>query len=67
MLWYKQSQNKNLILLGYLVGDSGTPEAEFKNKVQISGRANKFYGSLNLTDLGLDSEGVYFCAAYPQQ
>ncbi|KAL7862355.1 hypothetical protein SRHO_G00137960 [Serrasalmus rhombeus] len=64
ILWYKQSQTKELTFMGYLFVDSGNPEPEFNNKIKISGNSNEFHGSLTMTNLSLDSTAVYFCAAY---
>lgn len=50
--------------MGYLVSDFESIEPKFQNKIIISGKANEYYSSLNLTDITPDSGGVYFCAAY---
>lgn len=64
LLWYKQSQNKELTFMGYLIGNSGNPEKLFKNKITIQGDANKLHGSLTLINATSESSSVYFCAAY---
>lgn len=50
--------------MGYLVSSIATIEESFKNKITISGKANEYYSSLNLTRITPESGGVYFCAAY---
>lgn len=50
--------------MGYLVSDFESIEQEFKDKIIISGKANKYYSSLNFTDVTPETGGVYFCAAY---
>ncbi|KAL6477478.1 hypothetical protein MHYP_G00133130 [Metynnis hypsauchen] len=64
ILWYKQSETKELTFMGYLFVASGNPEPEFKDKIKISGNSNEFHGSLTMTNLSLESTAVYFCAAY---
>lgn len=64
ILWYKHSHYRELTLMGYLVSDFESIEPKFQNKIIISGKANEYYSSLNLTDITPDSGGVYFCAAY---
>ncbi|XDV43638.1 hypothetical protein PO909_012082, partial [Leuciscus waleckii] len=63
LLWYKQSKSKELTFMGYLLGDTGYPEKDFKDKIKIEGDANKFHGSLTLISPTLESSAVYFCAA----
>uniref|UniRef100_A0A669C959 Ig-like domain-containing protein n=1 Tax=Oreochromis niloticus TaxID=8128 RepID=A0A669C959_ORENI len=61
-LWYKQSQGGQLQLLGYMVGDSPTPEANVP--VIIDGNANANQNcTLTIEKLQQDSSAVYFCAA----
>lgn len=64
ILWYKQSHNEELTLMGYLVSEHGSIEQKFKDKIIISGKAHEYYSSLNLTNITPESGGVYFCAAY---
>lgn len=64
ILWYKQSHSEEITFMGYLVSKFGTIEKKFKNKIIISGKANEYCSSLNLTSITAESAGVYFCAAY---
>lgn len=64
LLWYKQSQSKELTFMGNLIGDSGYPEKAFQNKITISGDSNKFHSSLTLINSTSENSAVYFCAAY---
>lgn len=64
ILWYRQSHDEELTLMGYLVSEFQTIENKFKGKIIISGKANEYYSSLNMTTVTPESGGVYFCAAY---
>ncbi|XP_053191216.1 immunoglobulin lambda-1 light chain-like [Scomber japonicus] len=62
ILWYKQLEDRQLDFLGYMLGDSGTPEKE--SGVKITGNANKDQNcTLTVEGLKLNSSAVYFCAA----
>ncbi|KAI3367129.1 hypothetical protein L3Q82_008184 [Scortum barcoo] len=62
ILWYKQSKNGELQLLGYMTGDSGFPETGVN--VKIEGNAQKDQNcTLTIKQLSLNSSAVYFCAA----
>ncbi|XP_044023433.1 uncharacterized protein LOC122862178 [Siniperca chuatsi] len=62
ILWYKQMENRQLQLLGYMLGNSGTPETGVN--VKIEGNANKDQNcTLKIERLSLSSSAVYFCAA----
>lgn len=64
LLWYKQSQSKELTFMGNLIGDTGYPEQAFQNKIKIRGDSYKFNGSLTLINSTSENSAVYFCAAY---
>lgn len=60
ILWYKQSNYRELLLLGYMVGKTGYPEAGFG----IEGDANAGGTStLTINQLTPNSSAVYYCAA----
>lgn len=62
ILWYKKLQNRQLKLLGYIVGDSTFPETGVQ--VKMHGNANKDQNCTLITEeLNLNSSAVYFCAA----
>ena len=62
ILWYKQINNRQLQLLGYMVGDSELPEPG--SGVKMDGSANKDQNcTLTIEGLNLNSSAVYFCAA----
>lgn len=63
ILWYRQTQDQKLQLLGYMIGTSKFPEPELG--VTLGGSADEGQTS-TLTIAGLwsqDSSGVYYCAA----
>ncbi|TRY57903.1 hypothetical protein DNTS_014419 [Danionella cerebrum] len=64
LLWYKQSRNKEITFMGYLIGEMGYPEEPFLNKIRIQGDSNKFKGSLTLLNVTSENTSVYLCAAY---
>uniref|UniRef100_A0A3Q3GFF4 Ig-like domain-containing protein n=1 Tax=Kryptolebias marmoratus TaxID=37003 RepID=A0A3Q3GFF4_KRYMA len=62
ILWYKQSQQYQMQLLGYMYGDSPFPEKGVD--VTMEGSANKDQTcTLIINKLNVNSSGVYFCAA----
>ncbi|KAL7380197.1 hypothetical protein ABVT39_013510 [Epinephelus coioides] len=62
ILWYKQSKNKQMQLLGYMNVNTGYPEAGLS--VKIDGGADKGQNcTLTTEELSLNSSAVYFCAA----
>lgn len=63
-MWYKETKNKELVFMGYLISRNANPETDFKGKIKIGGDAFDGYGSLEVMDLSLQSEGVYFCVAF---
>ncbi|KAI7804399.1 hypothetical protein IRJ41_008538 [Triplophysa rosa] len=64
LLWYTQSKAKELIFMGYLLGENGYPEEVFQKKIKIHGNANKYEGFLTVYNLTLEHSAIYFCAAY---
>ncbi len=62
ILWYKQSDDKGLIFLGYLNIDFVYPEDEFKDKISLAGDGRSS-ATLTIKDLTEDNSGVYYCAA----
>lgn len=60
ILWYKQLQNAQLQLLGYIYGGSKFPEPRVEEK--MDGKAKKDE-NCTLTIENLNSSAVYFCAA----
>ncbi|XP_076013826.1 M1-specific T cell receptor beta chain-like isoform X5 [Genypterus blacodes] len=62
ILWYKQTKNRQLQLLGYMLANAGYPETG--QNVSMGGSADKDKTStLTIEGLSLNSSGVYFCAA----
>uniref|UniRef100_A0A3Q2VNN2 Immunoglobulin V-set domain-containing protein n=1 Tax=Haplochromis burtoni TaxID=8153 RepID=A0A3Q2VNN2_HAPBU len=62
ILWYKQTKNNQLQLLGHVY--STNPSVEPGVTVTIAGNANKDQTcTLTIKDLTLNSSAVYFCAA----
>ncbi|XP_071375782.1 M1-specific T cell receptor beta chain-like [Centroberyx affinis] len=62
ILWYKQSKNRQMQLLGYMLRNNGYPETGMS--VKMDGSANKDETStLTIEGLRLNSSAVYFCAA----
>lgn len=62
ILWYRQSQNRQLQFLGHMIGDTGYSETGLD--VKIEGSANKDQtATLTILGLSLNSSAVYFCAA----
>uniref|UniRef100_A0A3P8RIM4 Ig-like domain-containing protein n=1 Tax=Astatotilapia calliptera TaxID=8154 RepID=A0A3P8RIM4_ASTCA len=62
ILWYKQTENNQLQLLGHVY--STNPSVEPGVTVTIAGNANKDQTcTLTIKDLTLNSSAVYFCAA----
>ena len=62
ILWYKQINNRELQLLGYMVGSSDFLEPG--SGVEMDGNANKDQNvTLTIEGLNLNSSAVYFCAA----
>uniref|UniRef100_A0A8K9WYS1 Ig-like domain-containing protein n=1 Tax=Oncorhynchus mykiss TaxID=8022 RepID=A0A8K9WYS1_ONCMY len=62
ILWYKQSNYRELVLIGYMIGTAGYPEAGF----DLEGDANAGGTStLTIKQLTPNSSAVYYCAANP--
>lgn len=62
ILWYKTSARLTLELMGYLWNKKEHTEANFTQKIEMIGDANKD-GSLIFKKLSVDDSAVYFCAA----
>lgn len=62
ILWYKRSDDKGLIFLGYLNTMFAYPEDEFKQKIDLAGDGRS-KATLTIKNLTEDSSGVYYCAA----
>lgn len=62
MLWYKQTIDHGLTLLGYLFMQTDQKESDFLNKIHLKGDATK-KGSLVIKNLSGNDSAVYFCAA----
>lgn len=65
ILWYKQTQDRQLVFLGYLLGSEPQLETEVKNKLALEGNGND-NGKLTIKNLEFNDTGTYFCAASPQ-
>ncbi|KAI4873868.1 hypothetical protein NFI96_020429 [Prochilodus magdalenae] len=61
-LWYKQSMNNQLHLLGYLSMTAKFPEDALKSKIKLDGDGRN-NSTLTITDLQANDSAVYFCAA----
>uniref|UniRef100_A0A667YGN1 Ig-like domain-containing protein n=1 Tax=Myripristis murdjan TaxID=586833 RepID=A0A667YGN1_9TELE len=59
ILWYRQSENQQMQLLGYISYAKGYPEPGVT--VQMGGSANQ--GSFTVKNVEPGDNGVYFCAA----
>ncbi|KAK2892166.1 hypothetical protein Q8A73_017831 [Channa argus] len=64
ILWYKQSQSKQLQFLGYMNVNNGYPEEGEKVKIEGSAtiKEKTESGALTVKDLKPQDSGVYFCA-----
>ncbi len=62
ILWYKRSDDKGFIFLGYLNNNFPNPEDEFKHKISLAGDGRNS-ATLTIKDLTEDNSGVYYCAA----
>lgn len=61
VLWYKQTKDRQLQLLGYMLADNAYPENEVD--VEMNGNANKDQNcTLTVKNL-MQNSSVYFCAA----
>ena len=65
ILWYKQSSNRELQLMGRLAVTSSQPEPKFNTTITLSGNGNKNC-ILTIKAPTSDDSAVYFCAAYTQ-
>ncbi|KAF4102514.1 hypothetical protein G5714_017314 [Onychostoma macrolepis] len=62
ILWYKRSDDKGFIFLGYLNNNFQNPEDEFKDKIELAGDGRSS-ATLTIKHLTADNSGVYYCAA----
>ncbi len=62
ILWYKRSDDKGFIFLGYLNNNFPNPEDEFKDKIDLAGDGRSS-STLTIKDLTEDNNGLYYCAA----
>lgn len=65
IIWYKQTQNQNFQLLGYIFSTETKLEPEFSSKLTLLGNGNN-NGTLTIKSLMSDDTAKYFCAAYAQ-
>uniref|UniRef100_A0A4W5MCF4 Ig-like domain-containing protein n=1 Tax=Hucho hucho TaxID=62062 RepID=A0A4W5MCF4_9TELE len=59
ILWYKQSNYREFVFLGYMIGKTGYPEAGFKIEGDASAGGTS---TLTINQLTPNSSAVYYCA-----
>lgn len=62
ILWFKQTEDDNLIYFGYLNLKHPYPENIYKDKIQLD-RDGSSAGTLTIKNLMVNDSSVYFCAA----
>ena len=64
ILWYQQSQNTGLTLLGYVYRMNKNKESAFEHKIELSGSSGTNEDSfITIKSLSLNDSALYFCAA----
>lgn len=65
ILWYKQTQDGQLVFLGYLLGSVDQLEPEVQSKFSLDGNGNN-NGKLTIKSLEFNDTATYFSAASTQ-
>lgn len=64
ILWYKQSQDRGLTLLGNVYRKTKNKEDKFNKKIElIEGSGVNEKNVITIKNLSVDDTAVYFCAA----
>ena len=66
LLWYQQTEERELHLIGHIYSTKYNPETEFEKRFKMSGNANS-HGFMEISHLTQNDSGVYFCAVREAQ